>query len=62
MNATAIISALTMAKATSDKLETATSVLASLEDMRKTKGMPMLAIRRAIKMQKRIITGLQKNV
>ena len=58
MNAYTIISALTMAKATSNKLETATNVLASLEDMKKTKGMPMLAIRRAIKIQKRIINNI----
>ena len=58
MNAYTIISALTMAKATSDKLETATSVLASLEEMKTKKGMPMLAIRRAIRMQKKIVSGL----
>jgi len=55
MNAMSIIQTLTLAKASSSKLETATNVLASLKEMRKTKGMPMLTIRRAIKIQEKIV-------
>jgi len=58
MNAISLIRTLTFAKASSSKLETATNVLASLEDMKKTKGMPMLAIRRAIRIQKKIINNI----
>lgn len=59
MNAIAIIQTLTFAKASDNKLETATNVLASLEEMKKVKGMPMLTIRRAIKMQERTIKNLK---
>jgi len=55
MNAMSIIQKLTFAKASSSKLETATNVLASLKEMQKVKGMPMLTIRRAIKIQEKIV-------
>jgi hypothetical protein len=59
MNAIAIIQTLTFAKASDNKLETASNVLASLKEMRNTKGMPMLTIRRAIKIQERTIKNLK---
>ena len=55
MNSLSIISTLTTINATDNKLETANKVLADLNKMKKTKGMPMLAIRRAIKMQDKSI-------
>ena len=59
MNAIAIIQTLTIAKASSNKLETATNVLASLKEMQKVKGMPMLTIRRAIKIQEKVVKNLK---
>ena len=58
MNAISLIQTLTFAKASQSKLETATNVLASLKEMQKVKGMPMLTIRRAIKIQKKIISNI----
>jgi len=58
MNAISLIRTLTFAKASSSKLETATNVLASLEEMKKTKGMPFFTIRRAIKIQEKIINNI----
>jgi len=58
MNAISLIQTLTFAKASQSKLETATNVLASLKEMQKVKGMPMLTIRRAIKIQKKIINNI----
>jgi hypothetical protein len=55
MNAMSIIQTLTFAKASADKLETATQVLTSLKEMQRVKGMPFFAIRRAIKIQKKIV-------
>jgi len=46
-------------KATSDKLETATSVLNELYVMKANKELPFFAIRRAIKMQKNVIADLK---
>lgn len=62
MNAISIIQTLTFAKANGNKLETATNVLASLKEMKNVKGMPMLAVRRAIRMQKKIVSDLEQNV
>jgi hypothetical protein len=55
-----IISTLMFTRATADKLETATNVLDELYEMKRTKRMPFLAIRRAIKMQESIIKDLKK--
>jgi len=55
-----IISTLIFTKATGDKLETATNVLNELYDMKKSKRMPFLAIRRAIKIQENIVKDLKK--
>jgi len=54
-----IISTLMFTRATADKLETATNVLNELYDMKKTKRMPFLAIRRAIKIQESIVNDLK---
>ena len=45
-------------QASDTKLKTATNVLASLKDMKKQKGMPFFAIRRAIKMQENLIKDI----
>ena len=58
MKALTLIQTLMFTKAADTKLETATNVLAELKDMKKTKGMPHLTIRRAIKMQERLIKDL----
>jgi len=58
MNALTLIQTLMFTKASDTKLETATNVLAELKDMKKTKGMPFLTIRRAIKMQENLIKKL----
>ena len=59
MNAYSIIQTLTFCKATTNKLETATNVLNELHEMKKVKGMPFFAIRRAIKIQEKIIKDLK---
>jgi len=58
MNAFTILSTLTFTQASDTKLKTATNVLASLKDMKKQKGMPFFAIRRAIKIQENLIKTL----
>ena len=58
MNALTIINTLTIAKTTSNKLETATNVLNELNKMKSIKGMPFFAIRRAIKIQEGIVNKL----
>jgi len=58
MTAMTLIQTLMFTKATDSKLETATNVLAELKEMKKTKGMPFLTIRRAIKMQENLIKNL----
>ena len=58
MNAITIISILTFCKATDNKLETATNVLTELHKLKAMKATPFLVIRRAIKMQKRLIKNL----
>lgn len=55
-----IISTLTLTKATADKLETATNVLNELHSLKESKSLPFLAIRRAIKMQERLINELNQ--
>jgi len=59
MLALQIIQTLMFSKATSDKLETATSVLNELYVMKANKELPFFAIRRAIKMQKNVIADLK---
>jgi hypothetical protein len=59
MNAYTLIQTLTFTKATADKLETATNVLTELKRMKSIKGMPFLVIRRAIKMQEKVINDLK---
>jgi len=58
MNAKAIISVLMFSKAGGTKLETATNVLNELHDMKANKDLPCLAIRRAIKIQEKLIKEL----
>ncbi len=58
MNALTLIQTLMFTKASGSKLETASNVLAELKVMRERKGMPFLTIRRAIKMQEKIIKNL----
>jgi len=60
MNAYTIISTLMFCKATADKLETATNVLNELHSLKKMKGTPFFAIRRAIKIQEAIVNDLNK--
>lgn len=59
MTAIAIISSLTAAKANGNKLETAINVLCELKKMKSIKGLPTMAIRRAIKMQENTIKNLK---
>lgn len=59
MNATAIISTLTIAKANGNKLETAVNVLSELHEMKKLKGMPFFAISRAIRIQQKIVDDIK---
>ena len=54
-----IIQTLMFSKATSSKLETATNVLNELYVLKSNKTLPYLAIRRAIKMQKNIVSDLK---
>lgn len=58
MKALALIQTLMFCKASDTELKTATNVLTELKEMKKVKGMPFLVIRRAIKMQERIIKDL----
>lgn len=59
MKAITLITTLTFTNATGDKLETATNVLAELHKMKGVKGMPFMAIRKAIKMQEKTIKDLK---
>jgi len=59
MNALTLIQTLTFTKAKASKLETAKSVLTGLVEMKNTKGMPFLVIRRAIKMQTKLIQTIK---
>jgi len=58
MNVLTLIQILTFNNASDSKLETALNVLAELKIMRKRKDMPFFTIRRAIKMQEKIIKNL----
>jgi len=58
MNALTLISTLMYTRAGSSKLETATNVLDELKEIRSKKQLPFLVIRRAIKMQERLIKNL----
>lgn len=58
MTALTLIQTLMFTKASGTKLETATNVLGELKEMRTKKGMPFLTIRRAIKMQEKVIDKL----
>ena len=58
MKALTLISTLMYTRAGSTKLETATNVLTELKDLRKNKKLPFLVVRRAIKMQERLIKDL----
>jgi hypothetical protein len=60
MNALTIISTLMFCKATADKLETATLVLNELQDLKQSKKAPFFAIRRAIRMQEKLINDLKQ--
>jgi hypothetical protein len=59
MKALAVIQVLMFCKATTNKLETATNVLNELQNIKKNKLLPFLTIRRAIKMQERLINDLK---
>jgi hypothetical protein len=41
------------------QLKTATNVLNALHDLKRTKGMPFLAVRRAIRIQEKIVKDLK---
>ena len=58
MNATTIIQTLMFSKASDSKLKTATNVLVELNTIQKNKKLPFLTIRRAIKMQEKLIKTL----
>ena len=60
MNALTLIQTLMFTRASDTKLKTATNVLDELYDLRKNKSLPFLTIRRAIKMQERLINDLNK--
>lgn len=60
MNAITIIETLTLCKADVTQFKTATNVLNELYKLRRTKSMPILAIRRAIKIQEGIVKDLQR--
>jgi len=59
MNTLILIQTLMFTKASDTKLKTATNVLNELQDIKKNKKLPFLAIRRAIKMQESIINNLK---
>jgi len=58
MNALTLIQTLMFTRASDTKLKTATNVLDELYDIKKNKKLPFLTIRRAIKMQERLIKNL----
>jgi len=58
MNALTLIQTLMFTRATANKLETATNVLTELNELKKNKKLPFLVIRRAIKMQEKLIKTL----
>ena len=60
MNALTLIQTLMFTRASDTKLKTATNVLNDLYDIKKNKQLPFLTIRRAIKMQERLINDLNK--
>ena len=60
MNALTLIQTLMFTRASDTKLKTATNVLNELYDIKKNKQLPFLTIRRAIKMQERLINDLNK--
>jgi len=59
MNAITIIQTLTYTRADVTTIKTATNVLNELYRLKKTKGMPFLAIRRAIRIQESIVNNLK---
>ena len=59
MNAITLIQTLMYTRADVTELKTATNVLNELHRLKKTKGMPYLAIRRAIRIQESIIKDLK---
>lgn len=59
MNAISIITTLTYTRADVTKLKTATNVLNELYRLKKTKALPFLALRRAIKIQEGIVKDLK---
>ena len=60
MTALTLIQTLMFTRASDTKLKTATNVLTELHDLKKNKSLPFLTIRRAIKMQERLLTDLNK--
>ena len=58
MKAVALISTLMFTRAGETKLETATNVLTELKSIKSKKQLPFLTIRRAIKMQEKLIKDL----
>ena len=59
MNAITLLKTLIIVEPAMTKLETAENVLNELHRMKSMKGMPFLTIRRAIKIQERVVKGLQ---
>ena len=58
MKAFTLIQTLMFTRASDTKLKTATNVLTELKELKRNKSLPFLVIRRAIKMQERIIKDL----
>ena len=58
MNAVTLISTLMFTRAGETKLETATNVLTEVKSIKSKKQLPFLTIRRAIKMQEKLIKDL----
>jgi hypothetical protein len=60
MNAITLIQTLTYTRATETKIGTATNVLNELYRLKKSKQLPFLCVRRAIRIQERIVKGIQE--
>ena len=59
MSALILIKTLMVTRASDTKLKTATNVLNDLYDIKKNMDLPFLTIRRAIKMQKKLIKNIK---
>lgn len=59
MNAITLLKTLIVCEPAMTKLETAENVLNELHRIKRMKGMPFLTIRRAIKIQERVVNNLK---